>query len=130
MPPTREGRIRNDRVARSVLLDNAEPDLGRLGVYRSGKGAVSGFGEAVLDRALGDEQFVIARLARLRVNGPMRTKDWAREAIAWLSPEVCWAVRTDRAFALELEDRVEKALKAHGLWNEASMRRSAPRGPL
>jgi hypothetical protein len=56
--------------------------------------------------------------------------EWAREAIAWLSPEVCWAVCMDCASALELEDLVERALGAHGLWNKVSMRRSALKGPL
>jgi len=36
---------------------------GRLTVYRSGKGAVSGFGEAALDRALADPKWVSSNLS-------------------------------------------------------------------
>ena len=54
---------------------------GRLSVYKSGKGAVSGFGEAALDRALADPVWVEQQLALLRSNGPRRAKLWAADAI-------------------------------------------------
>jgi hypothetical protein len=97
---------------------------GRLSIYRRRKGAVSGFGEAVLDRALADETFVAAQLESLRTTGPMRAKDWAIAAIAWLGPEVRWAVSEDKGSALALETQVEEALGAFGLWSRVSMKRS------
>lgn len=95
---------------------------GRLGVYRIGKGANSGFGEAVLDRALADEDFLMDRLAQLRSHGPARSKEWAKAAIAWLDPEVRWTICSDKLAALALENRVEEVLRAHGLWNLKSMK--------
>ena len=47
---------------------------GRLAVYRAGKGAVSGFGEAALDRALADSAWIEQQLTRLRAEGPRRAK--------------------------------------------------------
>ena len=98
---------------------------GRLSIYRRGKGAVSGFGEAVLDRALADEAFVSAQLETLRTNGPMRAKEWAITAIAWLGPDVRWAVCEDKESALALETKVEEALGTFGLWNRVSMKRAS-----
>lgn len=91
--------------------------LGRLSVYRSGKGAVSGFGEAALDRALADAAWVQGQLARLEDEGPRRAKEWAADAILRLSPEVSWAVAPDRLSAKLLEDNVVPLLRPHGLWN-------------
>lgn len=93
---------------------------GRLTIYRRGRGAVSGFGEAALDRALGDIDFLEARLTELRTQGAQRAKVWAQKAIAWLAPEVRWATCRDRTEALRLEDEVEKLLGPHGLWNRVS----------
>jgi hypothetical protein len=42
---------------------------GRLSVYRTGKGAVSGFGEAALDRALSDPEWVAGQLQHLQTHG-------------------------------------------------------------
>jgi hypothetical protein len=38
---------------------------------------VSGLGEAVLDRAVADPDWLTARLHDLRANGPTRAKEWA-----------------------------------------------------
>lgn len=90
---------------------------GRLSMYWTGKGAVSGFGEAALDRALADADWVEQQLAQLRAHGPKRTKDWARDAVFRLGLEVCWAVCADKADAAYLERQVENVLGVHGLWN-------------
>ena len=63
---------------------------GRLSVYASGKAAVSGLGEAVLDRALADPDFVRARLAEAEAGEARRTKDLARLAMEWVGIEVRW----------------------------------------
>lgn len=97
---------------------------GRLAVYRRGKGAVSGFGEAALDRALADSAFVEDELRMLRQDGPRRAKDWARDAIAWVAPEVCWATTPDATSARALELRVEAVL-GQSLWNRASAKARA-----
>ncbi|GAA1563910.1 hypothetical protein GCM10009789_16340 [Kribbella sancticallisti] len=91
--------------------------LGRLTVYRTGKGAVSGFGEAALDRALADPDWLEQQLQDLRHNGPKRTKDWARDAVLRLGLEVSWSVTPDRGDALYLETQVVTLLRTHGLWN-------------
>ncbi len=90
---------------------------GRLSVYRSGKGAVSGFGEAALDRALADPEWVEQQLHRLRGEGPRRAKLWAADAIARIAPEVSWASCYERADAQLLEERVVLLLRPFGLWN-------------
>lgn len=90
---------------------------GRLSVYRTGKGAVSGFGEAALDRALADTAWVAAKLQHLQSVGPQRAKDWARDAILRLAPQVCWATCAEQADARHLELQVEGLLRPHGLWN-------------
>mgnify|MGYP000047047082 FL=1 len=53
---------------------------GRLSVYARGRGAVSGLGEAVLDRALADPDWVAQQLHCLREQGPRRAKAWAMAA--------------------------------------------------
>lgn len=90
---------------------------GRLNIYRSGKGATSGFGEAVLDRALTDETFVSQQLADLRHGNAKRTKEWARDSLAWLAAEICWTISPDKSSAAALEKRIELILRAHVLWN-------------
>lgn len=90
---------------------------GRLSVYWTGKGAVSGFGEAALDRALGDPDWVEQQLLDLRANGPRRAKEWAQSAVVRLGLEVSWAVSPDRGDARYLEDQVVSRLRPHGLWN-------------
>ncbi len=90
---------------------------GRLSVYRTGQGAVSGFGEAALDRALADPAWLEARLERLRAGRPGRAKDWAREAVVRLAPDISWATCPERADARHLEAQVEALLGPCGLWN-------------
>jgi hypothetical protein len=90
---------------------------GRLSVYRTGKGAVSGFGEAALDRALADPDWVADQLERLKTQGPRRAKAWAADAIVRIDPEVSWARCDERADAKYLEDQVVPLLRPHGLWN-------------
>lgn len=86
-------------------------------MYWTGKGAVSGFGEAALDRALADPDWVAAQLRGLREHGPKRAKDWARDAVSRLSLEVSWAVCPDRADAAYLEGQVVGLLHRHWVWN-------------
>lgn len=90
---------------------------GRLTVYRTGKGAVSGFGEAALDRALADPDWVASKLNHLRTTGPQRAKEWARDAIGRLAPEVSWATCADGPDARHLEAQVVLLLGPFGLWN-------------
>jgi hypothetical protein len=90
---------------------------GRLAIYRSGKGAVSGFGEAALDRALGDPDWVAHQLDHLIHVGPQRAKQWAADAVARLAPEICWATTRDKASARALEAEVVGILRPHGIWN-------------
>lgn len=90
---------------------------GRLAVYRSGKGAVSRFGEAALDRAVADPKWVEERLQILRSSGPQRAKEWAAAAISRLAPEVSWATTPDRVAARALEGEVVALLQSHDIWN-------------
>ena len=90
---------------------------GRLGVYWTGKGAVSGFGEAALDRALADPDWVEQQLESLRTTGPKRAKEWAREAVLRLDLEASLAVCADKDDALYLESQVVAHLRPHDLWN-------------
>jgi hypothetical protein len=95
---------------------------GRLSVYRTGKGAVSGFGEAALDRALADPDWVAGQLERLRTVGPRRAKEWAADAIARIGPDVSWATCPERADAQFLEVQVLQLLRPHGLWDRGNVR--------
>ena len=90
---------------------------GRLSVYRSGQGAVSGFGEAALDRALGDPEWIERQAQRLRTEGPRRAKLWAADAIAWIAPEITWTTCHERADARHLESEVKLLLRPYGLWD-------------
>lgn len=102
---------------------------GRMSIYGRGRGAVSGFGEAALDRALADAGWLESQLASLRTDGPKRAKVWAQEAIQFLAPEVCWTECADKAAALLLEKQVEDLLAIHGLWNRASEKLRAAQEP-
>ncbi len=95
---------------------------GRLGVYRIGKGATSGFGEAALDRALNDERFLESQLRRVRAGETQRAKTWAIDAIEWWAPEICWSVQDSKADALALEARIVSALHGTGLKNRGPSR--------
>jgi hypothetical protein len=90
---------------------------GRLGVYRSGKAAVSGLGEAAMDRALADESWLHERLAQVVAGQPERTTFWARAAIDRLNLHVCWAETGDESDGRRLEHDVLRELDAHRLWN-------------
>ena len=89
---------------------------GRLAAYRTGAGALGGFGEAALDRALADETWVEAQLHALRERGPQRSRAWVRDAVDRIDPEVSWSVCADREDARHLLTRVELLLRPHGLW--------------
>lgn len=89
---------------------------GRFSVYRTGKGAVSGFGEVALDLALADADWLEARLRDLRSSGPRPARDWVREAVVRLGLEATWAVCVDRSDAAYLEREVLAHLRGTGLW--------------
>ena len=103
----------------------SQPGLrGRLGVYARGRGAVSGLGEAALDRALADPTFVRQRLHYIEQGLSERAKDWARAALAWTNVHVSWTVTEDKASAKALEERILIALDKHELWNRLRPRLS------
>jgi len=99
---------------------------GRLSIYRRGKGAVSGFGEAALDRALADEMFVTEHLDALKAGHPSRASQWAKDAIEWLNVEVRWAQTETEAEARALEKTVLDLLLHHAIWNRVAARASQP----
>ena len=90
---------------------------GRLDIYVRGRGAVSGFGEAALDRALSDVAWVTRRLELLSKSEGARTKEWAKAAIERADVEVRWSISRDAALARALESRVLRSLGAEPLWN-------------
>jgi hypothetical protein len=92
---------------------------GRLTVYSSGKGAVSGLGEAAFDRALADATWVRRRLEELEAGHASRAKLWARKAIEWADLQMRWAVTSDKASARQLELAILAALRTSELWNRA-----------
>jgi len=95
---------------------------GRLTVYARGRGAVSGLGEAALDRALADPDWVAERLSQLLRHGPTRAKDWAAAAFDRESLEVAWTAAADAEAARELERQVLIELADADLWNRARPR--------
>jgi hypothetical protein len=92
---------------------------GRLTVYRRGKGAVSGLGEAVLDRALADVDFVQGQLNDLLVGQAKRAAVWAQDAFTWADLHIRWAVTPDKSAAAALERAILQAAQAMPLWNRA-----------
>lgn len=92
---------------------------GRLSVYVTGKGLVSGLGEAVMDRALADAGWLRARLADVELGQPMRAKEWGRAAFARARLEVRWTTTADAAEARDLEDQIVRAMSGAGLWNRS-----------
>lgn len=90
---------------------------GRLSVYVSGKGVVSGLGEAAMDRALADAEWLRERLAEVERGTPKRAKEWGQAAMARAKLQVRWATTADKATANALEQRVLRALRDTGLWN-------------
>ena len=99
---------------------------GRLSIYRRGKGAVSGFGEAALDRALADPAFIEDHLEAVRHGRPVRTAQWAKDAISWLDVEVRWAESATQADALTLEHAVVGLLATHSIWNRVAAPLAVP----
>ena len=85
---------------------------GRLRAYLTGQGAVSGFAEAALDRALGDPDWLRERLDA----GPQSARRWAASAVRRLELDVSWTTCADRDDARWLEGRVVELLRPHGLW--------------
>ena len=96
---------------------------GRLSVYRRGKALVSGLGEAVMDRALADSDWLRERLAEVEQGRPMRATAWGQAAIARANLHVCWAITVDGRGASELERAVLFSLESGELWNRAHVRR-------
>ena len=92
---------------------------GRLAVYGSGKGMVSGLGEAAMDRALTDPDWIRKRLEELLAGEPRRAKEWARLALERAGLQVRWAVTADRPAARILELAVLAELRDAALWNRA-----------
>jgi len=90
---------------------------GRLNVYLRGRGAVSGFGEAALDRALSDVDWMTRRVASLSTSGGVRTREWAKAAVERADVDVRWTVCADRDSSLALETAVLRVLNAEPLWN-------------
>lgn len=86
-------------------------------MYVSGKGVVSGLGEAAMDRALADAGWLRERLAEVERGEPKRAKEWGRAAMARAKLQVRWTTTTDKASAYALEQRVMRALDDTGLWN-------------
>jgi hypothetical protein len=90
---------------------------GRLTIYSRGKGAVSGLGEAAMDRALADPVWLRARLADVEARHPQRTSAWAKAALERADLHLRWAVRSDRAAAQALESAAIAAPGSAHLWN-------------
>lgn len=92
---------------------------GRLETYQRGKGAVSGLGEACLDRALADPDWVGERLAELKDGTPLRAKGWARLAVQRADLHLRWAETEDGDAARSLERTVLAQLEGAVIWNRA-----------
>ena len=90
---------------------------GRLSVYLTGKGVVSGLGEAAMDRALADPAWVRARLAELERGEPRRAKEWGRAALSRAGLQIRWTTVPSADAARALENRILAALADTGLWN-------------
>jgi hypothetical protein len=95
---------------------------GRLSVYARGRGAVSGLGEAVLDRALADPDWVADQLRQLREHGPTRAQGWAAAAFDREPLHVAWTTTDSAESALDLERQVLIELADTDLWNRARPR--------
>jgi hypothetical protein len=91
---------------------------GRLRIYARGRGAVSGLGEAALDRALADEAWVTRQLEQARHHGPQRTKDWAIAAVRRASLDVCWTPAESAEQARDWETEALLELEDAALWNK------------
>ena len=89
-----------------------EPPTGRLGVYASGKGIVSGLGEAAADRALADASWLRERLDEVEAGKPMPAIEWGRAAMARAGLYVRWTTTEVKKSALLLEGQVERLFPA------------------
>ncbi|WP_202871732.1 hypothetical protein [Kribbella pratensis] len=89
---------------------------GRLRIYLTGKAAVSGLGEAALDRALADPAWLDHMIRRTRTEGPLRAKQWAQAALTRADLELTWTVSPDRVAAAIIEQRLIAAA-TNQLWN-------------
>ena len=92
---------------------------GRLNVYSSGKGLVSGLGEAAMDRALADPTWLRERLHEVEQGHPMRAKAWGQAALTRADLHIRWTATGDRSSALALEQAVLRTLADVQLWNRA-----------
>jgi hypothetical protein len=92
---------------------------GRLSVYLSGNAAVSGLGEAAMDRALADADWLERILVEVRAGRPSRTRVWAAQALTRADLEIRWVTCADRAAAIALERHTIAMLTGTGLWNRA-----------
>lgn len=90
---------------------------GRLSVYSRGKAVVSGLGEAAMDRALADPEWIRERLADVEAGRPERAAAWGRLALRRANLHLRWATVPDRAEALALESAVLDAFRSADLWN-------------
>ena len=90
---------------------------GRLTIYSRGKGVVSGLGEAAMDRALADSEWLRARVADVDAGKPERAAAWGRLALERAKLHLRWAVTPDREEALALESAVLSELSSANLWN-------------
>lgn len=92
---------------------------GRLTVYSRGRAAVSGLGEAAMDRALADADWLRARLTQVENGTVWRTRDWATAALDRAELRVRWATTETGLQARLLERTVLDALASVALWNRA-----------
>lgn len=92
---------------------------GRMDVYSSGKGLVSGLGEAAMDRALADPAWLRECLHEVEQGHPMRAKAWGQAALTRADLHIRWAATGDRSSALALERAVLRTLADIELWNRA-----------
>ena len=99
---------------------------GRLAVYITGKALASGLGEAVLDRALADPEWLRGELAQLQTSGASRAKQWGINALARANLEVRWTVTADASSARALERRMV-AGATNPLWNKTTAKSQDPR---
>lgn len=90
---------------------------GRLTVYARGRGAVSGLGEAVLNRALADPAWVRTRLNEIDAGHPRTAKGWARAAIEEVNLLVSWTTTPDKDSAAALERQAIATFQKDALWN-------------
>jgi hypothetical protein len=92
---------------------------GRLTVYRRGRAAVSGLGEAAMDRALRDPDWLRARLEGVEKGADWRTRDWATAALERAELQLRWTTTSTGDAARQLERAVLDALADIDLWNRA-----------